>query len=75
MKEAKQKFVALKKSNQQAEKQRLDDKKKTSSAETNGDINVGEMKVCWYVTTFLVCVSCGMVTASACINQALHCPH
>ena len=45
LKEAKQKFVALKKTHQQAEKQRLEDSKKSSNAESNGDIDMNEIQV------------------------------
>ena len=45
LKEAKQKFVSLKRSQQQADKQRLEESKKLNNsggAETNGDINVSK---------------------------------
>lgn len=50
LKETKQKFVTLKKSQQHAEKIRLDESKKTG---TNGNINMAELQVgmihtaCW----------------------------
>ena len=52
LKEAKQKFVSLKRSQQQADKQRLEESKKLNNsggAETNGDIYVSKsltFKVC-----------------------------